>query len=130
MVRATAEYRLSLYARTLGLREIDAARDGFIRHYAKWPQLILEAQQLIDSGAEPGDPESRELCSRWITLFQAVWGTDPEVREKVLAAHANVPEILEGSGITMRIAAFLAQGIAQLQAGSQARPASNENKNG
>lgn len=99
LTRATAEYRLSLYARHVDPADLAPARERFLRHYLEWPPLFAEARELHARGADPTSPEALDLAARWIGLFTAVWGDDERVHRQVLAANEGEPELIAGLGV-------------------------------
>ncbi|HYD94475.1 MAG TPA: MerR family transcriptional regulator [Noviherbaspirillum sp.] len=99
ITRATAEYRLSLYARHLDPSYLAAARERFIRHYLKWPALFAQARELQEQGTDPLAPAALDLAARWIALFAAVWGNDVRLHEQVLKANQQEPELFAGLGM-------------------------------
>jgi MerR family transcriptional regulator, thiopeptide resistance regulator len=115
MIGATAEFRLELYARHLGAAAVKKVRDAYLETYPRWPALFAEARELHDRGAGPLGDEMLDLCRRWIMLFCAVWGTDPQVRERVQEAHRLEPDLMAGSGMTEDMMAVIKQGIEHLR---------------
>lgn len=116
MVRATAEFRLRMYERHLGKKIVDRIRPAYLKHYLTWPELFAEANDLYERGLTPDSPEVLDLAARWVGLYQAVWGTDPAMRERVLAANAKEPDMMIGSGMTEAMYDMVRQGIAHLRA--------------
>jgi DNA-binding transcriptional MerR regulator len=115
MVRATAELRLRIYERYLGKAVVDEIRKRYLRHYLEWPELFAEAHDLYERGATPQSPEVLDLAARWIALFHAVWGADPELRLRILDATAKEPDIWLGSGLTEAMYEMVRKGIAYLR---------------
>jgi hypothetical protein len=115
MVRATAELRLRIYERYLGKAVVDEIRERYLRHYLEWPELFAEAHDLYERGATPQSPEVLDLAARWIALFHAVWGADPELRLRILDATAKEPDIWLGSGLTEAMYEMVRKGIAYLR---------------
>ncbi|GAB3550467.1 MerR family transcriptional regulator [Noviherbaspirillum agri] len=99
ITRATAEYRLSLYARHLDPAYLAAARERFIEHYLKWPALFAEARELQERGTDPLAPAALDLAARWIQLFVAVWGSDTQLHAQVLKANQLEPDLFGGLGM-------------------------------
>jgi hypothetical protein len=115
MTQASAEYRLSLYARHLGSDAIAHVRSAYLAHYRQWPAMFAEARDLMERGAAPDSSELQEFCARWIALFRAVWGTDPAVRERVLAIHALEPSMMAGSGVQGELLELIGRGLQHLK---------------
>lgn len=99
ITRATAEYRLSLYARHLDPAYLTEARERFIEHYLKWPPLFAEARELQERGTDPLSPAALDLAARWIALFASVWGNDTRLHEQVLKANQLEPDLFGGLGM-------------------------------
>lgn len=99
LTRATAEYRLSLYADDVPAAALAVVRPRFHAHYLAWPALFAEARELHERGTDPLDPAALDLAARWIDLFVAVWGTDPALHQQIHAAHARAPELFNGLGM-------------------------------
>lgn len=116
VTRVTAEFRLSLYARHLDADTMAGARERFHQHYLSWPPLFAEARELYESGASGDSPEVLDFARRWIALFLAVWGTDPQVRLKVREANALEPDLMIGSGLDEAVFDLVRQGIEHVQA--------------
>jgi MerR family transcriptional regulator, thiopeptide resistance regulator len=116
MTRATAEFRLSLYARHLDADELALARGPYVQHYTRWPVLFAEVRELYEQGADPHGPEALDLCARWIDLFQKIWGSDPARRQRVIRVNELEPDMLIGSGMDQHMIDFVRQGIAYLAA--------------
>lgn len=114
MILATAEFRLSLYARHLGAADMARIRRGYLEHYRRWPELFGAARALYERGADPRGMEVQALCSRWLALFQASFGTDPQLHEKLRNAIAREPDIMAGSGMSEGAMRMLKQGIEYL----------------
>jgi hypothetical protein len=115
MMQVTAEFRLRLYARHLDPEIIARMREGYFRHYRQWPGLFAELRQLRDDGADPYGARAQDLCRRWMGLFQALWGGDPCMREKVLHINAIEPDIMLGSGLDRGLQDYLALAVARMK---------------
>lgn len=99
VTRATAEYRLSLYARHIAPEHLDPVRPRFHRHYLQWPALFAQARDLAEQGTAVDAPQALDLARRWMELFVAVWGSDPDMRQRVLRANELEPELMGGLGL-------------------------------
>lgn len=117
LTRATAIYRLSLYARYLPPEVIAQVRPRFLEHYLEWPALFAQARELHDRQADPHSPEVLDLASRWMRRFAAVWGTDPAVHQQVLTVNEKEPELLSDMelGIEQGAIKMVRLGIAHLR---------------
>jgi DNA-binding transcriptional MerR regulator len=115
VTQVSAEYRLGVYARYLGADRIAGVRDAYLAHYRRWPVMFAEAQELLERGAAPDSPEMQDFCSRWIALFQAVWGKDPAIRARIRDIHALEPDLMAGSGLQGELMTLLGQGLAYFE---------------
>ena len=112
MVRATAEFRLRMYQRQLGAEVVDAVRERYLQHYLEWPELFAEVRELYELGMAPDSPEMLDLATRWIALYEAVWGADPDMRARVLQANACESDMMLGSGMDGAMYDLVRQAIA------------------
>lgn len=123
VTKATAEYRLSLYARHLAPEVIKQVRPRFMKHYLEWPALFAEARDLHDRQADSLSPEVLNLAARWMALFSAVWGTNPSLHQQIIRVNETEPELISDMelGIEQDAIRMVRLGIAHLkqsQAGS------------
>lgn len=117
ITRATAAYRLNLYARHLSPELISQVRPRFLKHYLEWPILFAQARELHDKQADPLSPEVLELASRWMALFEAVWGTDPALHHQVIKINETEPELISDMelGIEQGAISMVRLGITHLR---------------
>lgn len=114
ITRATAEYRLSLYARHIDPAVMARVRRPFLREYVKWPALFAEARELRERGLGPLAPEALDLARRWRALFVAIWGEDPQVHQQVVRVNHMEPALMEGLGIDAEAVQLVRGSIAHL----------------
>ena len=126
MVRATAEFRLRMYERHLGSALIDEVRERYLRHYLEWPELFAEIHELYDRGATPESPQVLDLARRWIALFEAVWGSDPTLRVRLLEANSKEPDMMLGSGMDTEMYDMVRKAIALVRAQQQKEKSQKE----
>lgn len=117
MTRAVRHSKLALYAKYLSPQELQRMHDGDERYVSEWPGLVAEIRCAMDSRQTVDDPSVQKLAQRWMDLFNAYVGTDPETHRKLQAAYENEPALLAGTGIDREMLAYLrdALEIAQLQ---------------
>lgn len=117
MTRAVRHSKLALYAKYLSPQELQRMHDGDERYVSEWPGLVAEIRRAMDSRQTVDDPSVQKLAQRWMDLFNAYVGTDPETHRKLQAAYENEPALLAGTGIDREMLAYLrdALEIAQLQ---------------
>ena len=112
---AAAHYRLALYARHLTPAQLDAMRERFLRHpNGVWVAFCRDLGALMEGGVAPGDPAVQSLCQRWRVLFDECYGSDPEVKARILYAQANDPQLMLGSVWDTPLRAYLDAGLAHL----------------
>lgn len=115
ITRATAEFRLSLFARHIEPEVMAPVRERFLRHYLEWPVLFAQARELQERGADPLAPEVLDLAGRWMALFVAVWGDDPALHQRVLEANASEPDLIGKTGVDENALRLVRAGIAHLK---------------
>ena len=117
MTRAVRHSKLALYAKYLSPQELQRMHDGDERYVSEWPGLVAEIRRAMDSRQTVDDPSVQKLAQRWMDLFNAYVGMDPETHRKLQAAYENEPALLAGTGIDREMLAYLrdALEIAQLQ---------------
>lgn len=114
---AAAHYRLALYARHLTPAQLEAMRTRFLRHpNGAWVALCRDLGALMEAGVAAGDPAVQALCLRWRALFEDCYGSDPEVKARILHAQANDPELMLGSVWDTPLRAYLDAGLEYLDA--------------
>lgn len=114
IVRATAEYRLSLYARHIGAEAMARVREPFLRHYDEWPGLFARARELQESGAQAHSPPVLELARQWQALFVSIWGEDPALHRQVVQANQLEPALMGDIGIDADTVKLVRAAIAHL----------------
>ncbi len=113
---AAAHYRLALYARHLTPAQLEGMRESFLRHpNGLWVALCRDLGALMDTGAAPADPAVQALCLRWRQLFAECYGSDPEVKARILHAQATDPQLMLGSVWDTPLRAYLDAGLAHLE---------------
>lgn len=113
--RATAEFRLGLYARHLPAEVMDRVRGPFLQHYGEWPALFAQARELHERGLDAGSPEVLDLARRWLALFTAVWGEDPHWHQQVLQVNQNEPALMQDIGLDGAAVALVRAAIARFK---------------
>ncbi|WP_305822232.1 MerR family transcriptional regulator [Massilia brevitalea] len=114
---AAAHYRLGLYARHLTPEQLAAMREGFLRHpNGVWVAFCRDLGALMEAGVAPDDPAVQALCLCWHQLFEECYGSDPDVKARILHAQANDPQLMLGSVWDTPLRAYLDAGLAHLDA--------------
>lgn len=113
---AAAHYRLALYARHLTPAQLDGMRERFLRHpNGLWVALCRELGGLMEEGVAPADPAVQQLCLRWRQLFDECYGSDPEVKARILHAQASDPQLMLGSVWDTPLRDYLQAGLRHLE---------------
>jgi DNA-binding transcriptional MerR regulator len=114
---AAAHYRLGLYARHLTAAQLASIRPRYLTQTGGAViALSYEMRTLMEDGAAAGDAAVLALCARWRALFETYFGSDPDVRARVLHAQASDPALALGSTWDPALRAYLRAGLAQLDA--------------
>lgn len=115
--QAANHYRLGLYARHLEPAQLEAIRERYLRHpNGAWVALSRDLSALLERGVPPGDPDVQALCVRWRRLFEECWGSDPDIRARILHAQACDPLLALGSIWDTPLRAYLEAGMERLDA--------------
>jgi len=115
---AAAHYRLALYARHLTPAQLDAMRERFLRYpNGAWVALCRDLGALMEQGTPADAPAVQALCLRWRQLFDECYGSDPDVKARILHAQANDPQLMLGSVWDTPLRAYLDAGLQHLEAG-------------
>jgi DNA-binding transcriptional MerR regulator len=115
--QAANHYRLGLYARHLEPAQLEAIRERYLCHpNGAWVALSRDLGALQERGVPPGDPDVLALCVRWRRLFEECWGSDPDIRARILRAQAIDPLLALGSIWDTPLRAYLEAGMEQLDA--------------
>lgn len=116
MAEAASVFRMTIYAKYLSPEEMQPMREKYSSYGLQWLELAADISAQQEQDGNPCSPDAQALCSRWLGLSAEVWGTDPEVQQKVQRAHRNEPDLLVGTGVNKDMLVFLEQGIAHLRA--------------
>lgn len=115
--RAALHYRLGLYARHLEPAQFEAIRTRYLNQTpGAWVALSRDLRALMEGGAPAGEPDVQAACARWRVLFEQCFGSDPDVRARVLHAQTSDPLLAMGSSWDSGLWAYLRAGLAQLDA--------------
>lgn len=118
MMQAAAEFRLSLYAKYVGMEVAEQVRVWYGNKSGEWLVLCARIREQMERRASPRSPEVQALCRQWVAGMRKIWGDDPGIHEKLRQAHFSEPEILTGTGLSLDMMAYLEQGIQHLSAQS------------
>ena len=78
---------------------------------AEWPQLYARAQEHLDAGTDPADPQVQALVRRMEELVEPFHGGDPEIRESLQRLYdEQAPALREQfGGPSPELSAYLEQ---------------------
>ncbi|MDX8400632.1 MAG: MerR family transcriptional regulator [Gallionellaceae bacterium] len=107
--QAYAETKYAIYQQYLSPQEMDFLRENYISGTSNFPALIAEVFQHMEDGTAPDDLCMRPLAMRWQQMVRSYAGDDPQTQVKLRDAMAQHPELLEGSGIDMRLLGYVRQ---------------------
>ncbi len=99
--------RLSLY-------HDDAVKD-------EWRQLVEDVERQMRNDPSPGAPAARELGMRWMTMLERDTGGDPSVMARLNMMHEEEPSLVQSTGITPQIKAFIMRIMGEIKLDAWAR---------
>ncbi|WP_435106231.1 MerR family transcriptional regulator [Arhodomonas sp. AD133] len=111
VLEAFAETKLAIFQRYLTSEEYAFVRERYAAQMKRWPSLLAELREEMEQGAEPDSAEVLRLAQRWLDLFRAYAGDDPETHRKLRAAMENEPELSEGSWLDEDTRGFLNKAV-------------------
>ena len=90
------------------------------RHYLEsmrqWPGLIAELRQARRDGLAADAEPVQQLARRWLALFRAYAGDDPQTQQKIREANQREPSLMQGTWVDEDLLHYLGQAVAALQA--------------
>jgi len=107
--QAYVETKYVIYQKYLSPQEMAFLRENYISGTSNFPALIAELFQHLEDGTAANDPCMRPLALRWQQMVRAYAGDDPQTQVKLREAMAEHPELLEGSGIDLRLLEYVRQ---------------------
>lgn len=114
---AFAETKFEIYRAYLSPEEFDYLRRHYVESTSQFPALIGQMHQNMQEGVPASSLETRQLTLRWLELFCAYAGNDPQTHEKIRRAGAEHPELYSGTGISPRLLDYVRSAIAHLHDG-------------
>lgn len=111
---AFAETKFEIYRHYLSPEEFEYLRRHYVEGTRPFPALIGQMHQHMQDGVPASSPETRQLTLRWLELFRAYAGNDPQTHEKLRRAGAEHPELYSGTGISPRLLDYVRSAIAHL----------------
>ncbi|WP_431819346.1 MerR family transcriptional regulator [Burkholderia sp. F1] len=114
VLRAIAETKMQIFEKYLAPDEIRFMRAHYGERAMEWPQLMADARDVIDAGAQPDSPEARVLAQRWLDLFRSYAGDDPATHAKFRHAMMNEPVLTKDAWVDETLLGFMREAMAQL----------------
>lgn len=97
ITEAFAHSRLDLYRPLLTAEEFRTMQRHYPPAMARWPALLAELTELREAGAAADGAAAQRLAGRWLELFDAYTGGDPQLQHKVRQAQQADPRLRRGS---------------------------------
>ncbi len=119
VLEAFAETKLAIFERYLTPAEYAFVRERYAAQMKRWPPLLAELREAMEREEKPDSPEVLRLAQRWLELFRAYAGDDPETHRKLRAAMENEPELNEGSWLDERTRRFLNEAVSALMSADE-----------
>lgn len=114
--------RLAIFARYLDAEEMARMRANYGKQLYAWPELIAELRQARARHLPADDPHVQQLAKRWMELFRAYAGDDPQTHARIREAYAKEPDLCSGSAVDDALQAYLREATASLAEASPSRP--------
>ena len=78
-----------------------------------WRELTEEVQTLMASGCSTDSPQAMSLATRWMERLEQDTAGRPEFLTRLNAMHAAEPQMVEQTGVTPAIIAFITEAFAE-----------------
>lgn len=98
----------------LSARAEELGPDAIASAEAEWPELIARARAALERGAEPTDPEVREIAVRWKALTEAFTGGDPKMARSVQKLYDGEPQVRAEHGLDGPLFELMHRAVAAL----------------
>jgi DNA-binding transcriptional MerR regulator len=103
-MRRAIDLRMALLCKYLTLDEIRRFR--FVPD-ADWHEVGARVEKVMAAGLPADSEEAQAAARQWLALMDKVVGPDPDVRARVLRAHASEPLLQAGSILAAPVRAYL-----------------------
>lgn len=123
VLSAFSETKMRIYERYLSAEEARFMRANYGKGAMEWPELMADARDAIDDGADPASERGQTLARRWLDLFRGYAGNSPATHAKFRTALMNEPELLAGTWADEALLEFMRNAMTHLQ--TNASPARN-----
>ncbi|MGY3038901.1 DNA-binding transcriptional MerR regulator [Rhodanobacter sp. TND4EL1] len=107
--------RLAIFERYLEPHEMQRMRAHYGKQMHAWPALIAELRQAIAENTPPDDPHAQQLAARWMELFRAYAGDEPQTHARIREAYAREPELRSGSAVDDTLLGYIRQAIGSMK---------------
>ncbi|MGE6994398.1 MerR family transcriptional regulator [Pseudomonas sp. NPDC047961] len=116
VLRAFAESKLVIYERYLDTDAFAFMRKHYLESMREWPRLIAELRKAQREGLGPDDEAVQQLARRWLALFRAYAGDDPQTQQRIRQANQQEPGLMEGTWVDDGLLRYLGQAVDVLTA--------------
>ncbi|MDV5139020.1 TipAS antibiotic-recognition domain-containing protein [Chimaeribacter arupi] len=114
ITRAFAENKMQLLRRYLNDDEYAFLYENYPKQMSAWPPLIADMRRAMEQGIAPESADARPLAQRWMALFCAYAGNDPQTHAKIRLAMEEQPELSQGTWLDEPLLQWLRQAVAHL----------------
>lgn len=114
ITHAFAENRMQIFRRYLNEAEYAFLYENYPKQMAAWLPLVAEMRRAREQGIAPDSPQARPLAQRWLALFCAFAGNDPQTHAKIRHAMESEPELVQGAWLDEPLRQWLRQAVDHL----------------
>lgn len=115
VLQAFAESKLVIYERYLDADALAFMRTHYLTSLREWPRLIAELRKAQREGLAPDNDTVRQLAERWLALFRAYAGDDPQTQQRIRQANQQEPGLTEGTWVDDSLLRYLGQAVDALR---------------
>lgn len=115
VLQAFAESKLVIYERYLDADALAFMRTHYLTSLREWPRLIAELRKAQREGLAPDNDTVRQLAERWLALFRAYAGDDPQTQQRIRQANQQEPGLREGTWVDDSLLRYLGQAVDALR---------------
>lgn len=73
----------------------------------EWKALVESVRALMESGAQPSDPQAQALAAQWMTKIRRDTAANPVLFAKLNTMHEQEPSVQASTGITPALMGFV-----------------------
>jgi len=115
VLEAFAESKLAIYERYLDADAFAFMRQHYLTSMREWPALIAELRKAQQDALAPDDEAVQQLARRWLALFRAYAGDDPQTQQRIRQANQQEPGLREGTWVDDSLLNYLGQAVDALK---------------